>query len=118
VRSHLHLLSATATPAATVTYAFTVTPAFCNRFGALHGGAAALIFDICTTTALATVARPGFWLDGGVSRNLNVTYLRPVMAGTECLVEGEVVQAGRRLCEFLCGVLLFFFFFFLSSSLP
>jgi acyl-coenzyme A thioesterase PaaI-like protein len=33
-----------------------------------------------------------------VSRTLNVTYLRPVPAGEEVLIESTVVHAGKRLC--------------------
>lgn len=34
---------------------------FGNYNGVLHGGAAAVIFDMTTTIALGPVARPGFW---------------------------------------------------------
>ncbi|GAP88664.2 putative thioesterase superfamily protein [Rosellinia necatrix] len=43
------------------------------------------------------ISRPGFWQYGGVSRTLNVTYLRPVPVGTTVDVECEVVHAGQRL---------------------
>jgi uncharacterized protein (TIGR00369 family) len=99
VRNDLRLVSATAKPSATATFGFTVTAPFCNRLGALHGGAAALIFDICTSCTLAPIAYPGFWAAAGVSRTLNVTYLRPAPRGTKCLIECEVVHAGKRLCE-------------------
>jgi acyl-coenzyme A thioesterase 13 len=65
--------------------------------GNLHGGAAALIFDICTTCALVPIARDGFWVFVGVTRNLNVTYLRPAPMGARVEVHCEVVHAGKRL---------------------
>ncbi|KAI9857363.1 MAG: hypothetical protein M1813_008265 [Trichoglossum hirsutum] len=99
VKNRLHLVSATAEPAAAATYAFTVTEPFCNRLGALHGGAAALIFDICTSTTIAVSTPRGFWTVPSVSRTLNVTYLRPAPRGTECLIECEMVHSGKRLCE-------------------
>lgn len=34
----------------------------------------------------------------GVTRTLNVTYLKPVEAGEKVVVESEVVSAGKRLC--------------------
>jgi len=34
----------------------------------------------------------------GVSRTLNVTYLRPAKMGEGVLIECEVVQAGARVC--------------------
>lgn len=68
-----------------------------NRLGNCHGGCIATLFDFCTTTALIPVARPGYWAYMGVSRTLNVTYLRPVPLGEVVLIESEVVHAGKRL---------------------
>lgn len=65
--------------------------------GNLHGGCTSTIFDACTTSALAPIARPGYWAFLGVSRTLNVTYIRPVPVGTEVLVESRVVHAGKRM---------------------
>ncbi|KAK4129999.1 hypothetical protein BT67DRAFT_446108 [Trichocladium antarcticum] len=70
----------------------------CNRLANLHGGCAATIFDFCTSTPLALVAKPGFWSYLGVSRTLNTTYLRPAPLGAEVRVECEIVQLGQRLC--------------------
>jgi acyl-coenzyme A thioesterase 13 len=47
---------------------------------------------------LALVARKGYWARMGVSRTLNVAYLRPAPVGTEVLVECEIMQIGKRLC--------------------
>lgn len=63
----------------------------------LHGGAVALIFDICTTTVLAACAKEGFWDAGHVSRTLNCTFLRPIPEGQKILVRSEVVHLGKRL---------------------
>lgn len=76
----------------------------CNRLNNLHGGCTSTIFDVCTTTALAPIAKPGFWAFAGVSRTLNVTYLRPAPEGTKLIIESEVVHAGKRLCA-LKGVM-------------
>ena len=68
----------------------------CNKSGNLHGGAAATILDNLTSTALLTVAKPGF-LDGGhVSRTITMTYLRPVPMGSKVFIECEVQAAGRN----------------------
>ena len=46
---------------ATATFALHVTPHYCNLNGVMHGGAAAVIFDMATTCALGPIARPGHW---------------------------------------------------------
>ena len=69
----------------------------CNISGNLHGGAISTLFDVCTTTALAVARRRGFWELAGVTRTLNTTCLRPVMAGEEIEIEGEVLQVGKNL---------------------
>ncbi|KAI5848800.1 HotDog domain-containing protein [Tricharina praecox] len=63
----------------------------------LHGGAASLIFDVCTTCALVPYARRGFWQFAGVTRSLNVSYLRPAKLGQKVEVRCEVVSIGKRL---------------------
>ncbi|KAF2420566.1 thioesterase [Tothia fuscella] len=74
----------------------TITDALCNKSGNLHGGAAATILDTLTSTALLTIAKPGFLDAGHVSRSLNTTYLRPAPSGMRCRVECEVVAAGKN----------------------
>jgi len=93
----LKLVSASSSPGRT-TFSFTVSASHCNRLGNLHGGCTATIFDICTTTALAPIAKPGYWQYAGVSRGLSVTYVRPVPEGERVLVESEVISAGKRMC--------------------
>jgi uncharacterized protein (TIGR00369 family) len=80
-----------------VTFSLTVQGAHCNNMQTLHGGCTATIFDICTTLALACVARPGCWDMLGVSRTLNITYMAPVRAGEQVLIACEIVQVGRNL---------------------
>ena len=62
-----------------------------------HGGAAATIFDIVTSASLAPISSPGFWEYVGVSRTLNVTYLRPVRRRTKAVVTCEVLATGKRM---------------------
>ncbi|KAM5348214.1 hypothetical protein ACJ41O_008038 [Fusarium nematophilum] len=95
---HLFLVSLNAEgPHPSCTFSYTVQPDNCNRLQNLHGGCAATLFDWCTTLPLALVNRPGFWLGMGVSRTLNVTYMRPVPVGEEVLIECEIVQVGKKL---------------------
>lgn len=91
-------------PHPSVVFSYTIQPDNCNRLQNLHGGCAATIFDWCTTLPLALVAKPGFWMFMGVSRTLNVTYMRPAPVGTEVLIECEIVQVGKSMCT-LRGVM-------------
>jgi acyl-coenzyme A thioesterase 13 len=80
-----------------VTFELKVPRSLCNSGDNLHGGAVALIFDMCTSMAIAPVSRPGFWDTGHVSRTLNCTYLRPAPVGTDLLVECELVHLGKTM---------------------
>lgn len=94
---HARVESATPGPPARATYLLTATPELCNRLGNLHGGCATTIIDNLSSTVLLAAGRPGFYSAGGVSRNLNLTYLRPVPVGTEIRIVCEVVNMGRKL---------------------
>lgn len=97
MKHHLNLLSATAAPKVTATFRMKVTQDFCSTMGNMHGGAIALVLDMCTTACMAPVSTPDFWLFGGVSRTLNTTFLRAIRAGTEIEVFCEVLHVGARL---------------------
>ena len=73
--------------------AFTNTPP-----DVMHGGAAGVIFDMATTTALCPVARPGFWeFMGGVTRTLNISYLKAVPIGTTVRLISKVMSVGKQM---------------------
>ena len=97
LRKNIKIVSATASPACTAVYEVEVVEEMCSKSGNLHGGAAAMIIDMCTTMAMAPIARRDFWWFGGVSRKLDATSLRPVIFGRTVRVECEVVQIGRAL---------------------
>jgi len=96
-RSQVRFESATKGPPARVTYRFTVTPDMTNRLGSLHGGCAATLVDTLSTCILQGVSRPGLFSLGGVTRNLKLTYLRPIPLSTDARLICEVVHVGRRL---------------------
>jgi acyl-coenzyme A thioesterase 13 len=53
-----------------------------NLNGVMHGGAAGVVFDMATMSALGPIARKGFWdFLGGVTRILNLSFLRAIPVG-------------------------------------
>lgn len=50
-----------ATPKGEVLFELVSSERYGNLNRVMHGGAAALIFDMCTTSAVGPLARPGFW---------------------------------------------------------
>ncbi|KAF3766472.1 hypothetical protein M406DRAFT_330286 [Cryphonectria parasitica EP155] len=74
-----------------------IGPEFSNYNGVMHGGAAGVIFDMLTTIALGPVARPGFWAFlGGVTRTLNLSYLKAIPINTSVVVHAYAYQVGRQ----------------------
>lgn len=88
----------------TAEFEMTVTPTLCNKNGVLHGGAAAMLLDMLTSTILGMLSRPGYLDSGHVSRTLTTTYLRPVPMGAKVKVECQAVAIGRRMAN-LSGVI-------------
>ena len=64
----------------------------------MHGGAAGVIFDMSTTTALCPIAQPGYWeFMGGVTRTLNISYLKAVPLDTRVRLHSKVVSVGKQM---------------------
>ncbi|KAL2872347.1 PaaI family thioesterase [Aspergillus lucknowensis] len=80
-----------------ISYLLTVAPKHSNLVGNLHGGCAATLFDVLSTMILVGVSKPGIFAYGGVSRHLDVTYLRPVPVGSTVRLTSRVVHMGKRL---------------------
>ncbi|OAL51198.1 thioesterase family protein-like protein [Pyrenochaeta sp. DS3sAY3a] len=81
-----------------VSYELYISPNFSNLNNVMHGGAAGVIFDMSTTTALCPVARPGFWeFMGGVTRSLNISYLKAVPINTKVRLNSKVVSVGKQM---------------------
>lgn len=78
---------------ATCTFEYNAAEHWTQPNGNTHGGAQATIYDICTTLVLAVINQPGFFGALGVTRSLNVTYLKPVPMGETYLVECEVCSS-------------------------
>ncbi|KAF2841670.1 hypothetical protein M501DRAFT_1000942 [Patellaria atrata CBS 101060] len=96
VMNNLKLIDAS--PKGTVEYQFTIPQNYSNLNDVMHGGAAGVIFDMCTTTALCPLAKPGQWeFMGGVTRTLSLSYLRPVPLNVTVRIKSVVIQAGRTM---------------------
>jgi acyl-coenzyme A thioesterase 13 len=80
-------------------FTMSIPESLCNKSGNLHGGMAATILDNLTSTALLTLAKPGFLDAGHVSRTITMSYLRPVPMGSEVEIICDVVSAGRNLAN-------------------
>lgn len=50
-----------ATPEGTVDFELLIAERYTNLNGVMHGGAAGVIFDMATTSALGPLAKPGYW---------------------------------------------------------
>ncbi|KAI5283248.1 hypothetical protein KEM54_002290 [Ascosphaera aggregata] len=98
ITKYVKFESATLQPRATATFLMTVEMAHCNVFNTLHGGCIALIMDVTSSLTMASLSQPGFWDEsmGGVSRNLDIRYLQPVMKGRDVRITVELVHAGKR----------------------
>jgi uncharacterized protein (TIGR00369 family) len=101
VADSLKLISVSVDPKdpmnASTVFELTVPQILCNASGNLHGGAVALVFDICTSMTVVAASKEDFWDAGHVSRALNCQYIRPAPLGTVLLVENEIVHLGRSL---------------------
>lgn len=96
LRNECKLIFASSKPRQISIHEFTVSEKHINRMGNMHGGAVSTLFDATGGFPLVPVSKPGFWETSGVSRSLNVTYLRPISLGMTILVENELVHAGKK----------------------
>ncbi|PVH74829.1 Thioesterase/thiol ester dehydrase-isomerase [Cadophora sp. DSE1049] len=94
--------SKTSTLTAKTIFSILVTPNLQNPRGFMHGGAQALLVDMCTTMAVAPLSSEDFWHFGGLTRTLNVTCLKPVPGGEVVYVDCEVKGIGKRLAHITC----------------
>ncbi|KAF2205586.1 thioesterase family protein-like protein [Delitschia confertaspora ATCC 74209] len=96
VMANLKLIDVT--PEGTATFEMVMSEGYSNLNEVMHGGAAALIFDMATTSALCPLARPGYWeFMGGVTRTLNISYIKPVPIGTTVRIVSKAVAVGKQM---------------------
>ncbi|KAI5296383.1 hypothetical protein KEM52_003247 [Ascosphaera acerosa] len=100
IREEIRLESATLSPdmCATATCTMQVEAEHCNFFDTLHGGCIALLVDTVTSCMLGCLSGPGFWEDSmsGVSRTMNIRYLRPCAVGKTIRIVTTLVHPGKR----------------------
>jgi acyl-coenzyme A thioesterase PaaI-like protein len=60
VMDNVKIIDAAEKPAR-ATFELTVSEKYANVNGVMHGGAAGVVFDMCTTSALGPLARSGYW---------------------------------------------------------
>ncbi|EEQ28362.1 conserved hypothetical protein [Microsporum canis CBS 113480] len=66
--------------------------------GVMHGGAYAVIFDMCTAISMNPITKPGYWYFlQGVSRSLNLSYLKGIPTGTTIRIKCTTLQHGRTM---------------------
>jgi acyl-coenzyme A thioesterase PaaI-like protein len=68
---------------------FPVQKEYLNFMKQYAGGAQAVVHDVCTAWTLLTVSQPG-WGSLGMSRTLNMSYLKTASAGDVLLLKCEV----------------------------
>ncbi|KAL9110818.1 MAG: hypothetical protein Q9227_004618 [Pyrenula ochraceoflavens] len=103
---HIRIVQARLRPAVSVTFRMKIPQDYSNRVNNMHGGAQAMIFDNLSSVAIclwAMSAAPqdsplrDIWVNSGVSRTLNVSYVRPAPVESEVDIENVVVNVGKRL---------------------
>jgi acyl-coenzyme A thioesterase 13 len=81
---------------AKATFEMTPQPEYINNPNTklqIHGGAVATFLDNLTSVSLIASKR---YFGQGVSRNLRVDFLRPLLVGERVIVEAEILHIGKR----------------------
>ncbi|GBF65006.1 hypothetical protein TMEN_7723 [Trichophyton mentagrophytes] len=87
-----------ADPSGGATWELDVTEYWSNLNGVMHGGACAVVFDMCTAISMNPVTKPGYWYFlQGVSRSLNLSYLKGIPTGTTIRIKCTTLQHGRTM---------------------
>lgn len=76
----------------TIQFSFKVQPEYTNSFGTLHGGVIASLIDILSSFPIAVF---DFENRGGVSTDINVTYMNASLSGDVVLIETQCLKSGK-----------------------
>lgn len=94
---NVELLSVSAADSSIV-YKFTPSQHYANLNNVVHGGAFGVLFDMFTMSALGTISCLDYWeFMGGVSRSINMSFIRAVPVGKTIYFRCKVVQHGRTM---------------------
>ncbi|OAX82924.1 hypothetical protein ACJ72_02731, partial [Emergomyces africanus] len=75
-----------------------ITEFWANLNGVMHGGGYGVIFDMCTAISMCPISRDGYWeFLAGVTRSLNISYLKAVPIGVTVYIRTNVIQHGRTM---------------------
>ncbi|KKZ61975.1 hypothetical protein EMCG_03532 [[Emmonsia] crescens] len=87
-----------AIPSGGAVWELNITEFWANLNGVMHGGAYGVIFDMCTAISMCPLSREGYWeFLAGVTRSLNISYLKAVPIGTTIYIRANVIQHGRTM---------------------
>ncbi|CAG8491810.1 9917_t:CDS:2 [Paraglomus occultum] len=79
-------------------FELTVTGDDCNGLGSLHGGCTASIIDVCSTGAIIAAATK-YFVHGGVSNDLTISYVSAAKEGDVVLIECSIIKLGKSLAN-------------------
>ncbi|OJD20562.1 hypothetical protein ACJ73_08103 [Blastomyces percursus] len=75
-----------------------ITDYWTNINEVMHGGAYGVIFDMCTAISMSPISKEGYWeFLAGVTRSLNISYLKAVPIGVTVYIRTKVIQHGRTM---------------------
>jgi len=78
----------------TAIFSFPVLSKYANLYGTLHGGVIASLVDVISTIPIAIVDKTH---RGGVSSDLQVSYVNAARIGETVLIEASCTKAGKSL---------------------
>lgn len=87
-----------------VVFRCTTLPEDSNTLGALQGGAIATLIDYCSSAALYSTKK--FWVWGGVSSDMSITYVNAAPIGEDIDITCDVKRIGGRTTQILTTITL------------
>lgn len=86
----------------TAQYSLVVPDRYCNYTGYVHGGATATMLDGLQMCTQSLIMSQEHWQHGGVTRNLQVTYFKPLKKGQSVIVNSQILQSSKTISTLRC----------------